>query len=227
MRALQFVTLCGLATLAAIPASADIFNFNFTSDHCSGAGGCSNNGALNPMGAITVTDIAGGVSVDVTLDPGFGFVVTGAGTGHSGNASFFFNTTTGSTITITGLSGGWSIPNVTGGDMQAVGQYAGDGLMNDYNHGLTCSSCGPGGSNPNPGPLDFNVTGVTGLTAADFVSSPFFGADVISSNGNTGLIDASAGTVVITSPEPSSVILFGSILIGVAEILRRRAQRKA
>jgi hypothetical protein len=225
MRAVQFVTLCGLAALAAIPASADVFFYNFTSDHCSGGGGCSSNGALNPMGTITVQDFATNeVEVSVTLAPGFKFVSTGAGKGDSGDSSFFFETTSGSPITISGLSGGWSVPNLSGGT-QPAGLYAGDGLMNDYNHGLLCSSCGNGGGGGIPGPLDFEVT-LAGLTAANFASAPYFGADVISSNGNTGLIDASpAGH--ITTPEASSVMLFGSILIGVAGILRRRVKRKA
>src|SRR5215831_8302014 len=119
-RILALVILFGLAR---VPAIADTITFNFTSDHCSGSGGCSNNGALNPMGTITVTDVATNqVSVAVNLAAGFLFVSTGAGTGASGNASFFFNTTSGSTITITGLSSGWAIPNVIGGNQQAAGQ---------------------------------------------------------------------------------------------------------
>jgi hypothetical protein len=215
-----FAGSLALLALSAMPVQAASFVYNFTSDHCSGTGGCSSNGALNPMGTVTVTDNgANTVSVDVTLAAGFKFVVTGAGTGNSGNASFFFNTTSGNTITINSLTSGWSIPNVTNGNQQAAGQYAGDGLMNLYNHGVTCSSCGNGGGGGVPPPLDFNVT-LAGLTAANFASSPFFAADVISSNGNTGLIDASPATPPI--PEPTSIALFGSVLVFTVSKLRRK-----
>jgi hypothetical protein len=96
--------------------------------------------------------------------------------------------------------------------------------MNLYNHGLTCSACGNGGSNPFFGPLNFNVT-LAGLTAANFVTSPFFAADVISSNGNTGLIDSGPGTVTPVVPEPSSIVLLGSGMVGLAVFMRRKIQR--
>jgi hypothetical protein len=207
-----------LLALSAMPAQAASFVYNFTSDHCSGTGGCSNNGALNPMGTVTIADNGtNDVRVTVQLASGFGFVSTGAGAG----AAFFFNMTNTGTITITNInpSASWSIPNVINGNQQAAGSYAGDGLMGQYNHGLTCSGCGNGGSNPVPPPLAFDVT-LAGLTAANFATTPFFAADVISSNGNTGLIDASPATPPI--PEPTSIALFGSVLVFTVSKLRRK-----
>ena len=216
--------LIGLFALAATPANAD--TYVFTSDHCTG--GCST-GAPN-MGTITVTQVgpvgAGIVSVHVELQAGFGFVSTGAGSG----AAFFFRLLGNPQITYSGITAGWSIPNVIPVNQQAAGAYAGDGLMNQFEYALSCNppgsptGCGNGGSSPKAPPLDFTVT-AAGLTAAAFndtanASGSPFAADVISANGNTGLIDASLSTTSV--PEPTSIALLGGILVFAVRKIRRR-----
>lgn len=225
MRVSQYLVAgaLGLFALAAVPeAYAD--TYVFTSDHCTG--GCST-GASN-MGTITVTQAgANSVAVHVELEAGFGFVSTGAGAG----ASFFFRLLGDPTITYSGITAGWTIPNVIPVNQQAAGAYAGDGLMNQFEYALNCDppsgACGNGGSSPAPPPLDFTVT-AAGLTVADFndtgnASGSPFAADVLSANGNTGLIDASLGSVSGV-PEPASVALFGSVLaLAVIKIRQKRA----
>jgi hypothetical protein len=177
------------------------------------------------MGTITVTQAgANSVAVHVTLQAGFGFVSTGAGAG----ASFFFRLLGNPTITYSGISSGWAIPNVIPVNQQAAGMYAGDGLMNQFEYALNCNppsgACGNGGSRPAPSPLDFIVT-AAGLTPAAFndtgnASGSPFAADVLSSNGNTGLIDASLSTTNV--PEPTSLALLGGILAFTVRKIRRR-----
>jgi hypothetical protein len=236
MKNLFSFAMVGLLALAAAPAKADTLIFAFTSDHCTG--GCST-GASN-MGTITVSDVSTGVvSVHVTLQSGFGFVDTGAGAG----ASFFFRLLSNPTITYSGITSGWSIPNVIPSNQQAAGSYAGDGLSNQYEYALACNppgsstGCGSGGSSPKAPPLDFTVT-ASGLTAASFndtgnASGSPFAADVISTNGNTGLIDASLCSNCTLSttggqvPEPTSIILMGTMVIGIASICRKKFYRTA
>ncbi len=243
MRTLVLVLIVGLLALAAVPAKADVFTYAFTSDHCTG--GCTIPGAAN-MGTITVSDISTGVvGVNVVLADGFGFVMSGAGGDPPPpNPTFFFRLLGDPTIAYSGLTAGWSIPNVIPTDQQAAGTYAGDGLIGQFEYALSCNppgvaggGCGNGGSAPNYLPLDFTVT-ATGLSAASFndsgnASGSQFAADVISSNGKTGLIDAtlvSDGSVDGGGgevPEPTSIILLGTILTGIAAIWRKKAQKSA
>ena len=234
----QLATLVLFALTVVPETRADVLTFNFTSDHCTG--GCVDGSAI--MGTITVTDAGTDtVTVHVELAAGFSFIDSGAGSG----ASFFFRLLGDPTITYSGITSGWTIPDEIPSNMQAPGTYAGDGLSNEFEYALACSPPGSAGGGCGPGasgggklpPLDFTVT-ASGLSASDFndtgnPSTSPFAADVISSNGNTGLIDASlctdCGTTSTSSgdtPEPASMILLGTIVIGVTGLFRKKVQPK-
>lgn len=219
------IALVAVMVVAPTAANADTLTFNFTSDHCTN--GCTPAGASN-MGTITVTDVSSGVvNVSVSLLSGFGFVSTGAG----GTGSFFFRLTGAPTITYSNVTTGWSIPDVIPVNQQAPGSYAGDGLSGQFEYELACNppgaptGCGNGGSSPFFGTLSFTVT-ASGITASSFnnpgTSGSPFAADVISTTGNTGLIDASLNSQITLAPEPASLGLLAAGLLSLGGLVRRR-----
>src|SRR3954451_24062690 len=84
-----------------------------------------------------------------------------------------------------------------------------------FNYSISCSGCGTGASSPLPGPLTFTATDGTILTPDSFVANSggyFFASDIIGTNGGTGNV-AARGPV--PAPEPMSLALLGSSLIGL------------
>lgn len=237
MRTFLLFTTIGLLALAAVPsAMADTVTYSLTSDHCTGL--C----LVSPdtsFGTITLTDgAAGTVLVSVSLNAHYQFTSTGKNEATIGwNSNIIPDPTisaSGVNISIDGtkwtlLNGG--VPGVNGGVPDLIHE---DGT-GDFEYGLDCTVCQ--GSNSNVvGPVTFNVT-ASGLTAASFaqVSSgaQYFAVDVLSSNGNTGFVDASSpGDVTLSTgggevPEPASVVLLGSLLVGISAITRKKLQRSA
>jgi hypothetical protein len=89
--------------------------------------------------------------------------------------------------------------------------------------GDTNSKKGCAGSNPWSGTLQFDVTRGTGLLLSDFVGNPtyFFATDILSgTTGKTGLV-ASTGSSP-TVPEPGTLLLLGSGVLGFAGLVRRK-----
>jgi hypothetical protein len=175
--------LAGAALAAAIgfaipQAQADLI-FDLTSDHCSG--GCG----TPPFGTVDLMQNGvNDVKVTVSLLDGNKFVNTGSAD------ALDFNINGNPTITETGFSTGFGAGQTTGGLGFTIHA---DGTGN-FEYSALCTSCGSGGSNPNPGPLVFDV-GAAGITPASFITNTtgnFFAVDILSgTTGNTGPVDAS------------------------------------
>jgi len=220
------VALLGVALIAtATPAQA--VTFDLTSCHIST--GCPPAGTI--FGTVTLTTSGTGVLFDVVLNNGSRFVETGAG----GGSLFLFNdSVAGSTVTgITATLNGATV-TITGGLTGLTNQSP---IMADgtgtFTAAVKCTldaSCN-GGSTPNINDLHFTVTNAT-IDQLDngnalgniFVADILCGAGVSVCGGLTGPVDVSTPGVV---PEPTTLLMVGTALVGLGGAWRRRRSQRA
>lgn len=207
---LQFLAaLLFAATMVVLPTSTWAqTTFSLTSDHCTG--GC---GPQTSFGTVSVTDSgSGSLSFSVSMLNGNTLVNTGF------PLTFAFDLASDPTITYSGLTSGFTIPDVIGTNSQVAGSYHMDGV-GDFEYGVLWGSQGGGAGTS--GPLNFTISG-TGLTLSSIEANStgnFFAVDIRSgTNGNTGLVDASVATV--PEPETYGMLLAGLGLMGF--LVRRR-----
>jgi hypothetical protein len=223
-----FVALVGAGALgiAGIPTASQAASFTFVqdSDHCTG--GCG----ITTGNFITVSDTAVAGTVDITaqLATGWKFISTGTGGGIETTLAFssdFAN------LVLAVLTTGFGV-HAPATSLQM------DGLVfGTTPYGVNWLG-GNGTGNGDGTFLEFTAT-FAGLTATSFVnalnfatagsgtSTSLWAADVFSGiTGLTGVIDFGAGTVSQV-PLPPAILLFGTALVGMGLLRRRRKNGSA
>lgn len=166
-------------------------------------------------GTVTITQISPTeVSVSATVASGYYFVASGSGN------SLDFN-----------LSDASPTINITTTDFTMSGTSVNGSPWGTFDYGIGCSgiTCGSGASNTTDATLTFTVTDPGGISYLNFTPNPgkndtpeiYFVSDINPAGGNVAA-GAGSSTVMTPVPEPSSLMLLGSGVLGLAGMVRRR-----
>lgn len=154
------------------------------------------------------------VTVSLTTGAQY-FVATGSGN-HPG---FAFNLAGDPTVSVTSISGPWTLSDV---HLSSIGTNGPSLGTFDY----FIDNPGPGGSKHNAGPLVFNIFDTTGITYSDFIANSsgfYFAADIMNSAGQTGMSGINTpGSSTPAVPEPGSITLLGTGALAAAGFVRRK-----
>ena len=163
----------------------------------------------------TVTYVLNGSNIDVTVQMNIGFLAFGEGNGNNG--IFGFNIV-GSTagLAVTGLPAQFTT-NLGGGQMDGFGNFE-----------VTLSCCNASNAVSS---FSFTVSRTGGFSSASDLfeassSGAHFAVHIAPTNGNPTGFAGDTGTPTAEVPEPASMVLFGSGLIGAAVGLRKRFRKR-
>lgn len=195
-----------LAAVLAFPAASLADTFTLTVDHCSGGCGTA------PFGTVTLTQNGANVDVTVHLASGDQFAKTGA----SDFEDFKFNATG---VVLTDITVDPHAPVL----IAQTGAFNGDGTGN-FAFGITCPTCGNGGSGAFANDIVFHVANATiaDLTAPNNLGNVFV-ADLLAANGGTGPVAALPVPAPVVGAGLPGLVFAGGGLIALARRRRKIA----
>jgi hypothetical protein len=212
--------------LVAGPLAANAVTYVQTSDDCTGGCGIS---SLNRID-VTAGSVAGTTDIKLSLTSGFGLVNTGAnGSGGSFNfgltspGSLIFTAVTPAAFTANGIEVQGGAPATGTTSTASSAAISAPGKFNFANGYALTNFAGNGASNPYFGTLEFTVNQslATFLSLLALSGGSTFFLDVVGSTGRTGIIDFTVSQV----PIPGAALLFGSALVGMGFLSRRRRNK--
>lgn len=209
----KFLTLCSLVALASLPvvAHADqIYSFDV-----SGCTGC----APAPFGQVDIHQVTS-TEVSVTVSLTQGTTNVGEVFANSSGNPLEFNLTGAGTFSISGLTSGFT-PGTAGG-YTAPSLTSPPTSANLFGYAIICGTACPSGSTGTANTLTFFVTDTSGISYLNFTPNGqgiFFATDIFV-NGATGNVGSSGTPAAV--PEPSSLMLLGTGILGTAVLFRRK-----
>ena len=221
-RAILFGSLALVLGLGVTSASADTITFSLTNKGCSS--GCN----VLPAGTITVSDVsAGEVLIQLQLVSDYSLRDSNDPNHHT--LAFNLSSVTGTAIEAGSLSSGaGTLPINPSGSPQtfllSTGSFN-DSPFGTFNTIVMCTTCSIGVPSTPTQWLQFDLLG-TGLSTSSFsnIAVDVVGLDQAAGIGNTGNIGAASGvpTTTTVTPEPSSLMLFGTGVTALGGFIRRR-----
>ena len=195
---LSVLTLA-LAAFAFVPA-ASATTYDLTNNNLSGLNGTS-------IGTVSIVDNgSGGVTVTISMNPGYGVFMNN----QNGQGGQVFVTVSGVTLTqgsLTGLSSG-SVSGFGAPPPPVIGGFS-------YSYSWSLS----GGSSPST--FSFTISGVSASQISSLgIHFICLTGNCPGSNSNTGFVET--GTPLAPVPEPGTLGLLGTGLVGIAGMVRRR-----
>ena len=199
-----------ILTGLSVPAMADSFIYTLTSD------GCSSSCGTAPFGTVTVTDTAANqISLVVNVLPNFLL--------HSGQAgstvAFNLNPNVNNLSLVSSVLPNWSLDAPSAGSLHFA-------TFGNFEYSLNCCNSQNGSANEQTG-LNTVVLSGTGLSAASFqqlsTGGAYFAVDIGSATtGQTGPVGAVDGPTRNVVPEPTSIVLLGSVAALIVGASRRK-----